>query len=183
MAMAFQVMVHSARPRYGTAKIWPMGAGCHRSAGEIGWQKTQHQVLIVLLLLGRSPKEGRYTFRKLDQNSGLVLDGGEEVAPGLTIWWHDISWMECFKHLHGSNPRVNGVIVDQASAIYTLIRFRKVNLQVARLICKVLSDEELKWSCSGSLREVKITKSELMKDPSGLEQTCCVHSHECKGAW
>jgi len=67
----------------------------------------------VLAAIGRSPKEGRYTFRKLDQNSGLVLDGGEEVA---------------------------------------------------RLICKVLSDEELKWSCSGSLREVKITKSELMKE-------------------
>lgn len=50
-------------------------------------KKKQHQVLIFLLLLGRSPKEGRYTFRKLDQNSGLVLDGGEEVAPGLTIWW------------------------------------------------------------------------------------------------
>lgn len=72
--------------------------------------------------------------------------------------------MECFKHLYGPNPHVNGVIVDQASGIYTLIR--KINLQVARLICKVLSDEELKWSCSGSLREVKITKSELMKDPS-----------------
>lgn len=71
--------------------------------------------------------------------------------------------------------------MDQASAIYTLIR--KINLQVARLICKVLSDEELKWSCGGSLREVKITKSELMKDPSALEQTCCAHSHECKGAW
>ena len=39
MAMAFQVMVHSARPRYGTAKIWPMGAGCHRSAREIGCKK------------------------------------------------------------------------------------------------------------------------------------------------
>lgn len=68
----------------------------------------------VLAARGGSPREGGYTFKKLDEDSGLLLDGGEEVA---------------------------------------------------RVICKSLSHEELKWTKFGhDLTGVTITKSEVMQE-------------------
>eukprot|EP00435_Cladocopium_sp_Y103_P013722 s2211_g3.t1 len=88
---------------------WPWKWWSHDVEAHLVQQRSGRWVLAAI---GGSPREGGYTFKKLDESSGLLLDGGEEVA---------------------------------------------------RVICKSLSHEELKWTKGDDLRGVTITKSEVMQ--------------------
>ena len=65
------------------SQICSQDAGC---AGLAVWPRPLSQRIGFVLsgcsghMPGGSPREGGYTFKKLDESSGLLLDGGEEVA-------------------------------------------------------------------------------------------------------